>query len=49
MFASSESLEWEIWSIAGNIIDGSNGDVAVDHYHRYLVLALNLFFIFTVS
>lgn len=23
--------------VAGNILDGSNGDIAVDHYHRYLV------------
>lgn len=23
--------------LTGNIVDGTNGDVAVDHYHRYLV------------
>lgn len=23
--------------VAGGIIDGSNGDIAVDQYHRYLV------------
>ncbi|CAI9087789.1 OLC1v1021958C1 [Oldenlandia corymbosa var. corymbosa] len=28
---------WDIFSHqTGNILDGSNGDVAVDHYHRYL-------------
>ncbi|XP_054777318.1 beta-glucosidase 46-like [Prosopis cineraria] len=28
---------WDIFShIPGKIIDGSNGDIAVDHYHRYL-------------
>ncbi|CDO99725.1 unnamed protein product [Coffea canephora] len=28
---------WDIFSHeAGNILDGSNGDIAVDHYHRYL-------------
>jgi len=24
---------------SGKIKDGSNGDVAADHYHRYMVLA----------
>ncbi|KAJ4703172.1 Beta-glucosidase [Melia azedarach] len=28
---------WDVFThIPGNINDGSNGDVAVDHYHRYL-------------
>uniref|UniRef100_A0A803NZT3 Sugar phosphate transporter domain-containing protein n=1 Tax=Cannabis sativa TaxID=3483 RepID=A0A803NZT3_CANSA len=28
---------WDVYThIPGNIIDGSNGDIAVDHYHRYL-------------
>lgn len=27
---------------AGNIIDGSNGDLAVDHYYRYMVIKLNI-------
>lgn len=27
---------------AGNIIDGNNGDLAVDHYHRYMVIKLNI-------
>ncbi|KAM7255051.1 hypothetical protein ACFE04_020292 [Oxalis oulophora] len=28
---------WDVYShFPGNIIDGTNGDVAVDHYHRYL-------------
>lgn len=26
--------------LPGNILDGSNGDIAVDHYHRYLVMWL---------
>lgn len=25
-------------AVAGKVIDGSNGDVAVDHYNRYLVI-----------
>ncbi|KAK6283596.1 hypothetical protein POUND7_002548 [Theobroma cacao] len=29
---------WDLFTHKpGNIVDGSNGDVAVDHYHRYLV------------
>ncbi|XP_025824240.1 beta-glucosidase 16-like isoform X2 [Panicum hallii] len=29
---------WDVFThIQGKIVDGSNGDVAVDHYHRYLV------------
>lgn len=31
-----------IWILAGNIRDGSTGDIAVDHYHRYLVFPFNL-------
>ncbi|MFS7999928.1 putative beta-glucosidase [Helianthus anomalus] len=32
---------WDIFTHEpGNIVDGSNGDVAVDHYHLYLVSAL---------
>ena len=34
--------------LLGKIIDGSNGDVAVDHYHRYMVcniILLSLLFI----
>jgi len=28
---------WDVFThIQGKIVDGSNGDVAVDHYHRYL-------------
>ncbi|XP_010267719.1 PREDICTED: beta-glucosidase 46 isoform X2 [Nelumbo nucifera] len=28
---------WDVFSHKpGNIVDGSNGDIAVDHYHRYL-------------
>ncbi|WRX26327.1 Glycoside hydrolase family 1 - like 10, partial [Theobroma cacao] len=28
---------WDLFTHKpGNIVDGSNGDVAVDHYHRYL-------------
>ncbi|KAH7545775.1 hypothetical protein FEM48_Zijuj01G0129600 [Ziziphus jujuba var. spinosa] len=35
---------WDVFShTSGNIEDGSNGDVAVDHYHRYLIsLSLQL-------
>ena len=32
----------------GKIERGENGDVAVDHYHRYLVLAFHYSFIFLV-
>nr|GEW99220.1 beta glucosidase 46 [Tanacetum cinerariifolium] len=29
---------WDIFShTTGNIVDGSNGDVAVDHYHLYII------------
>nr|GEV26941.1 hypothetical protein [Tanacetum cinerariifolium] len=29
---------WDIFShTTGNIVDGSNGDIAVDHYHLYLI------------
>ena len=27
--------------VTGNIMDGSNGDIAVDHYHRYQVICLS--------
>ncbi|GMI72746.1 beta glucosidase 46 [Hibiscus trionum] len=28
---------WDVYTHkAGNVIDGSNGDIALDHYHRYL-------------
>lgn len=44
-FIFSLALAWKTISFAGNIIvDGSNGDVAVDHYHRYLVTVTVLFF-----
>ncbi|GMN49844.1 hypothetical protein TIFTF001_019009 [Ficus carica] len=34
---------WDVFShIPGMIIDGCNGDVAVDHYHRYLTPLLEL-------
>nr|XP_016516132.1 PREDICTED: beta-glucosidase 46-like [Nicotiana tabacum] len=38
---------WDVFTHeAGHVKDGSNGDVAVDHYHRYLVmLSLFLFFL----
>nr|XP_009610523.1 beta-glucosidase 46-like [Nicotiana tomentosiformis] len=30
---------WDVFTHeAGHVKDGSNGDVAVDHYHRYLVI-----------
>ncbi|PON84868.1 Glycoside hydrolase [Trema orientale] len=29
---------WDVYTHKqGNIIDGSNGDIAVDHYHRYQI------------
>jgi hypothetical protein len=27
--------------VSGTIMDGTNGDIAVDHYHRYPVLHLS--------
>uniref|UniRef100_A0A7C9DMD5 Beta-glucosidase n=1 Tax=Opuntia streptacantha TaxID=393608 RepID=A0A7C9DMD5_OPUST len=33
---------WDTYThISGKIIDGSTGDVATDHYHRYLVIGQN--------
>ncbi|TYH67550.1 hypothetical protein ES332_D06G195300v1 [Gossypium tomentosum] len=34
---------WDVYTHRpGKVIDGSNGDVAVDHYHRYLVNLLRI-------
>ncbi|KAK2631447.1 hypothetical protein EUGRSUZ_L02893 [Eucalyptus grandis] len=36
---------WDVFAHEpGNIIDGSTGDIAVDHYHRYLVIIVYALF-----
>ena len=39
-------IRWFELYVAGHIMDGSNGDIAVDHYHRYPVTQVTLFFFF---
>jgi hypothetical protein len=34
--------EYKIYEIAGRISDGSNGDVAIDQYHRYMVWLVHI-------
>ncbi|KAL0328501.1 UNVERIFIED_CONTAM: Beta-glucosidase 18 [Sesamum calycinum] len=43
LFVAVEFDFWCVLRFSGNIVDGTNGDIANDHYHRYMSLGLTAY------